>query len=263
MPDPRQEHTRAGDGVGAPESVSDDEDDLNAGLAGLSLLITGSQPLEVLLTRVADLAVRAIPGADGAGVAMHENGVLSTVVASAPFVRDIDDIQYGLGEGPCVSATAHRRVFVTGSLGGEQRRWPRFGPRVGRLGVHSALSLPLLVSDEVIGAINVYAHAKDVFDENAGQFGELFAASAAVAVHNVRVLHQAERLTRQLQVALTSRAIIDQAIGIIISRSGGTASEAFTALQNMSQREHVKLAVVAAQLVDEAAARARARHKQR
>ena len=66
--------------------------------------------------------------------------------------------------------------------------WPRFGPRAGRLGVHSALSLPLLLSDQVIGAINVYAHGKDVFDEHAAELGQLFAKPAAVAVHNAQIL---------------------------------------------------------------------------
>ena len=59
----------------------------------------------------------------------------------------------------------------SGSLGGEQR-WPRFGPRAGRLGVHSVLSLPLLTPDGVFGAMNVYAHGKDAFDEQAARIAK-------------------------------------------------------------------------------------------
>ena len=236
-----------------------DEDDLQAALLGLSRLVAGSDPLEALLTQVAEFAVRAIPGADGAGVTMHNDGKSSTVAASAPFVGDVDDIQYGLGEGPCISAAAQRCTVKTGSLGGD-KQWPRFGPRAGRLGVHSALSLPMVVSDEVIGAINVYAYSKNAFDEHASEIGELYASSAAVAVHNARLLAHARRLASELRSAMTTRAVIDQAIGIVISRSGGTAAEAFAALRTMSQNEHTKLAVVAQRLVDEAARRARARH---
>ena len=94
------------------------------------------------------------------------------------------------------------------------------GPRVGRLGVHSALSLPLLLSDRVIGAINVYAHGKDVFDEHAAELGELFAKPAAVAVHNAQILAHALALTAQLQMALSTRPVIDQAIGLIRDAAG-------------------------------------------
>ena len=99
--------------------------------------------------------------------------------------------------------------------------WPRFGPRVGRLGIHSALSLPLLLPGQVVGAINVYARGKDVFDDHAAELGELFAAPAAVAVHNAQILTQALALTVQLQTALSSRPVIDQAIGLLRGRTGG------------------------------------------
>lgn len=89
--------------------------------------------------------------------------------------------------------------------------WPRFGPRVVRLGIHSALSLPIPVSDEVVGAINVYARAKEAFDAHSVELGELFATPAAVAVHNAQVLLQAQALAAQLQGALSTRPTIDQA----------------------------------------------------
>jgi transcriptional regulator with GAF, ATPase, and Fis domain len=241
--------------------LESDEADLQASLEGMARLVTGRLTLEDLLTRVARFAVHAIPGADGAGVTLLGHGVPDTIVSSAPFVRDVDAVQYGLGEGPCISAAAQRRIIRSGSLGGEAL-WPRFGPRVGRLGVHSVLSLPLVLPDAVVGAINVYARRKDAFGEHAQQLGELFAEPAAVAVHNAHVLARAQRVVGQLQEALTSRAVIDQAIGIIISRSGGTADEAFVALRSISQRERRKLADVAQKLVDEAARRARARHSE-
>jgi GAF domain-containing protein len=138
--------------------------------------------------------------------------------------------------------------------------WPRFGPRVGRLGVHSALSLPLVLPPgETVGAINVYAHCKNAFGEHAAHLGELFATSAAVAVHNAQLLTKAQALAAQLQKALSTRPVIDQAIGLLRGRTGATADEAFVRLRRMSQSEHVKLAEVAQRIVDEAVRRARAR----
>jgi GAF domain-containing protein len=240
-----------------------DAADLRAGIDDLAGLVAGSLGLPDLLAEVSTFAVRAIPGADGAGVTLlrvdRAEDMVEALAASAPFVAEIDEIQYViLKEGPCITAALERRTVRSGSLGGE-KMWPRFGPRVGRLGVHSALSLPLLVSDRVVGAINVYARGKGVFDEHAAELGELFAKPAAVAVHNAQVLSHAFALTAQLQKALSTRPLIDQAIGLIRARSGRSTEEAFTQLRAISQAEHRKLAEVAEQIVDEAVRRARAR----
>jgi hypothetical protein len=251
-------------GTPTSEQVSADDADLQAGIGELAGLVAGSLRLPELLAEVAMFAVRAIPGADGAGVTLlqldRKDNMVAALAASAPFVVEIDEIQYvTLNEGPCITAALERRTVRSGSLGGE-KMWPRFGPRVGRLGVHSALSLPLLLTDQVVGAINVYAHGKDVFDEHAAHLGELFAKPAAVAVHNAQILDDALALTAQLQTALSTRPVIDQAIGLIRGRTGRSADDAFAQLRAMSQAEHRKLADVAQHMVDEAVRRARARH---
>jgi GAF domain-containing protein len=218
------------------------------------------------LVQVATFAAHAIPGAEGAGVTLlradRTDNRIEALAASAPFVEEIDRIQYViLNEGPCITAVLERRTVRSGSLGGE-KMWPRFGPRVGRLGVHSALSLPLLLPGQVVGAINVYAHGKEMFDEHAAELGELFAKPAAVSVHNAQILAEALTLTAQLQTALSTRPVIDQAIGLLRGRTGGTAEEAFGRLRAISQSEHTKLADVAQRIVDEAVRRARARQSQ-
>jgi GAF domain-containing protein len=151
------------------------------------------------------------------------------------------------------------RPTISGSLGSDSR-WPHFGGRVARMRVHSALALPLMVGDQVIGSINAYARNRDAFGEHAVQLESQFAQTAAVAVYNAQLLAKAQERTRQLQRALDNRAVIDQAIGIIRSRSGGSAAEAFERLAQLSQAENVKLYAVAERLVEEAVRRARARH---
>lgn len=249
----------------SPSRLEADAADLQASLRDLAGLVTGSLGLDGLLAQVATFAAHAIPGADGAGVTLlrfdRADHRVEALAASHPFVSDIDEIQYvTLKEGPCITAALEGRTVRTGSLGGE-RMWPRFGPRVGRMGVHSALSLPLLLPGQTVGAINVYAREKDVFGEHAAHLGELFAAPAAVAVHNARILTQAQALTRQLQTALATRPVIEQAIGLLRGRSGATAEEAFERLREISQSEHTKLVDVAQRMVEEAVRRARARHR--
>ncbi len=236
--------------------ASPETDDLRESLSALSRLSSGRLDMTDLLVQVATFAVRAIPGADGAGLTMMERDRSDTMVASAPFVREIDAIQYGIGEGPCISAAREGATMRSGSLGGEPR-WPRFGPRAGRLGVHSVLSLPLLTPDGVFGAMNVYAHGKDAFDEQAARIGELFAVPAAIAVQNAQVLAATKRLVTALQASLTAQTVIDRAMGIVMSRSGCSADEAFDRLRRLSQTQNTKLVVVARSLVDEAVRRAR------
>ena len=178
-----------------------EEEDLRESLVGLSRLASDRLPLEDLLTQVATYAVQAIPGADGAGLTLLEQDRADTIVATAPFVTEVDDIQYGMDQGPCISAAREGQTVLSGSLGGDPR-WPRFGGRVARLGVHSVVSLPLITPDGVVGAMNVYAHGKNVFDDRAAELGQIFAAPAAIAVHNAHVLAQTRRLANQLQSAL-------------------------------------------------------------
>jgi GAF domain-containing protein len=246
--------------AGAVDALAtDDDSDLRSSLAGLSQLATGRLELTDVLTRVAEFAVRAIPGADGAGLTLIEERRQDTIVASAPFVVEVDAIQYGIGEGPCITAAAEGQTMHSGDLAADPQ-WPRFGPRVGRLGVHSVLSLPLITPDGVVGAMNVYAHERDAFDKRAIALGELFAVPAAIAVQNAQVLAQAKRVAVQLHAALTHRAVIDQALGILMSRAGCSAEEAFDRLRRMSQTENSKLHDIAEKIVADAIRRARARH---
>lgn len=239
-------------------SSDDDFLGLAAGLAGLAGLIAGRGTLEQLLTRVAGFAALAVPGADGAGVTMLKAGQPDTIVASETFVRDVDAIQYRLGEGPCISAAAVGSTMSSGALG-EDASWPAFGPLAADLGVHSAISLPLVLDGEVLGALNVYAHAREAFDGSSRRIGEEFARPAAVAIHNARLLEQAQQTAAQLEAALTSRSTIDRAVGIVMSRSGVSPDDAFVRLRIMSQQQRTKISAVAAKLVEESARRAQAR----
>ena len=92
------------------------DEDLEGGLAGLAGLLTGHRPLQETLVHIAEFAVRAIPGAEGAGLTMLEDDRPQTVVASAEFVHAVDDVQCALGEGPCLLAVESRLTQTSGSL---------------------------------------------------------------------------------------------------------------------------------------------------
>lgn len=236
---------------------------LHTSLVDLAALVTGTSGPPDFLEQVATYAAHAIPGADGAGVTLlrldRANNRVEALAASDPFVAEIDRLQYvTVNEGPSITAASERRTVRSGSLYGE-KLWPHFGPWVGQLGIQSALSLPLLIPGQVLGAIGVYARGKDVFDDHTQELGELLAAPVAVAVHNALTLSQAITLTTRLQTSLAARPVTDEAAGLIRTRTGLSSAKAREQLHTMSQQEHLKLIEVAQHLVDDAAQRARAR----
>lgn len=121
------------------------------------------------------------------------------------------------------------------------------------------LSLPLISDGAVLGVMNVYAHPKDAFTDHAEHTGQEFAASAAVTVQNAHTLAETRHLTVHLHRAMTTRGVIDQAIGILISCTGDTPEKAFDRIRSRSQTTNTE---IAAGIIDEAVRRARRRDGQ-
>jgi GAF domain-containing protein len=121
------------------------------------------------------------------------------------------------------------------------------------------LSVPLVVGGDGIGALNIYCRQASGFSAADEALAAPFASHASVALANARVYWRTQRLADQLQEALSTRGVIEQAKGIIIAQQGCSADQAFQLLVEMSQRSHVKLHDVASDLVararDQAAGR--------
>jgi GAF domain-containing protein len=256
--------------VGNPAGASDryflrsdattTQDPLRRSLLSLQHLIPDDMCMKGMLTQVAALATCAIPGAEGAGLTLLEKDRPDVLVATAQFVSDVDAIQYGIGEGPCITAAKDGTTVRCDSLGSDDR-WPNFGPRVASLGIHSALSLPLITpKGSVIGAMNIYARHRRSFTPASAQIGESFAESAAIAVYNALVLAQAKDLAARLRTVLVSRSVIDRAIGIIMATQGSNDDDALLTLQDLTGNRPDLLIDVAQSVIDGAAHPARERH---
>lgn len=224
--------------------LTQEDADLAESLHELGQLATAELPLQALLTKVAEYAVLAIPGAEGAGLTLIAEDRSETLVATTPFVSEVDAIQYGLRQGPCISAATDAVTVLSHALG-DDKRWPEFGAQVAELGVHSALSLPLLASDRVVGAMNIYARRRNAFDARSAEVGQLFAAPAAIAVENGQVLAAARALVARLEEALETRAVIDRAIGFMIGRQRINAQEAERRLHSEARDGRASLREVA------------------
>lgn len=223
--------------------------ELQESLTALGQFVLSEQSLQESLQRVAELCVRAVDGADGAGVTWVVARKPTTVTAAGDFVRRIDEIQYALDEGPCLEAYATQQMVLVENLEPEER-WPRFTPAALGNGLRGVVAAPLSVHGAQLGALNIYALQSGVFDDAAVRTAELFAEQAAIVLANAQAFTRAQTTASNLGEALTSRAVIDMAKGIIMGQQKCTPEEAFDQLRQMSQRRHRKVREIAQELVD-------------
>jgi GAF domain-containing protein len=207
--------------------------------------------MESLLQSMADLTKRVMPGDPEASVTLLIKDQPSTVVDTGPLALGLDEVQYERGDGPCLHAA---RTGVATEIGDTRAdgRWPDFARHAAGHGVLSSLSVPLLLAgeEEYAGALNIYARTPDAFDEASRTVATGFAPYAAVAAGTVQAYRSARKTADNLQIALESRAVIEQAKGIIMARNRCDADEAFAMLKRISQHRNVKLHRVAQAIVD-------------
>ncbi|NIH79810.1 ANTAR domain-containing response regulator [Amycolatopsis viridis] len=213
------------------------------------------QPLEVVAKGIADNAVATLPEADAATItAVAEDGHLYTLAATDEGIVDIDECQYRTRRGPCVEA-ATRRHPVRAVVGEHEQEWPEFTAAAKAAGINTYLSVPLVLpgddeEDEVVGGLDMYSLTAQAFDDYDEHVMRLFTTAACDAFINARRWAATNRKIGQLEAALTSRAEIDQAKGVLMAIHGCTAEEAFTRLVEESQRTNTKLAAVARALIE-------------
>jgi GAF domain-containing protein len=237
--------------------VAEPTEALSASIDALTSFLIGEQTMGQTLQRVAELGEAAIPGADLTGLTLlTKEGRPTTAVCTDPETAALDQIQYDVGDGPCLTAFREMRVISVPKMEAETR-WPAMAARASDKGVHSSLSAPLIVADSGIGALNFYARSENAFREGDADTAQTFALHAAVVLANAQAYWSAYELSQQLEQAMVSRAEIEQAKGVIIEQSGVSSDEAFELLKRASQRENRKLREVATEIVKRAQERRR------
>lgn len=216
--------------------------------AELLQLLAQAPDLDAFLDRLVRLAARAVPAAIACGITLRRNGRPFTVASSDTFAAQIDELQYESDEGPCLHALRSGKTVHVDDLVAE-RRWDRFRPSALAHGMASSLSLPLTVDGQVAAALNLYSRSAHAFSAADADMARALAAQCTAALEVI--LHQTEQalLREQLDAALRSRAVIDQALGILMAQQRCTAREAFDLLRQASQHRNRKLRQVAADVV--------------
>lgn len=219
------------------------------GSSSLTGFVVSDNQLDVTLQRVAELATREVFGCDMAGITLLRDGRPVTAVFTDSTAPEVDTAQYETGKGPCLDASRDLVVYRIDDTANEAR-WPEFAAAARAAGIQSTLSLPLVVGAAGLGALNLYSYDLDAFVEE--DDATVFAAQAAVVLANSQAYWAAQALAAQLEQALASRAVIEQAKGILIATQRYSEDEAFADLRRRSQNTNRKVREIATDIVQAA-----------
>jgi GAF domain-containing protein len=206
--------------------------------------------MDDLLQTVTDLAKTVMPGNPETSVTLLVKDHPATVATTGQLAVDLDERQYERGHGPCLHAARTGELTEIADTRAD-RRWPDYLPRAVQQGVLSSLSVPLAIDDDdqVTGALNIYAREPNAFDEDSRTAATRFGPYAAVAAGNLHAYQAARDRADNLQAALETRGVIDQAKGILMATRQLTADQAFQVLAQVSMKTNRKLHAIADELV--------------
>jgi GAF domain-containing protein len=224
------------------------QEPLARSLSALSRFFVGDGTLHETLSRVAQYAEKAVPAAAMTGLTMLVDGRTTTAVFTDEAAPEIDSAQYETGIGPCLDSFRHRKIFRIDDTTKDDR-WAAFSEAAAAHGIRSTLSMPLVANHEGLGALNFYSRTPNGFSEEDEDVASQFGVQAAVVLANAQAYWDAHQLSQNLATAMQSRAVIEQAKGILMGAQRCSADEAFQILVRASQRENRKLREIAEGIV--------------
>ena len=208
-------------------------------------MVVADRTLEEVLGDITLIAARGIPGAEATSTTLIRGERPFTAAYSGEMALAADELQYEHGYGPCVDAGRGNVVLRVDDMRTETR-WPHYVERVQDTGVRSSLSVPLPYQGTSIGALNVYSGEPGAFaSPESLDAGLQIAEAIAVAVVNADAHAQLREQARNMRVAMDSRAVIEQAKGVLMAQRHVDADQAFDILREASQRYNRKLRDIA------------------
>lgn len=184
-----------------------------------------------------------------AGIMLATDGGLRLVTSTSDEMETVELFELQAHEGPCLDCFHSGQPVVDGALAIDDRRWPRFTPVALGAGFRAADAVPMRLRGEVIGAVNLFRVASDPMSDDDIVLAQALAGAATIAVLHHRALLEAHDVSDQLQRALTSRVVIEQAKGVISQGLGVDVENAFTLLRRHSRNNNERLADAAARIV--------------
>lgn len=203
-----------------------------------------------LLTLLADRCVDVLDvGAAGLMLVAPE-GDLRVMASSSEAMRVLELFELQAQEGPCLDCYRTGEPVVNQDLAVVNHRWPRFAPEALAAGFHSVHALPMRLRGTVIVALNLFHVEPGEMPQADIAAAQAMADVATIAILSHRAAREAQLVNEQLNAALNSRVVIEQAKGMVAERTGFTMEEAFSTLRNHARNHNLRLAGVAQDVID-------------
>lgn len=181
-----------------------------------------------------------------------QRGQLRLVAASTERTRLLELFQLQAEEGPCLDCFNSGQSVECAELEGEDVPWPRFAAEAVSAGFHAVTALPMRLRSDVVGAMNLFRYASGTLGGDDVRVAQGLADIATIGLLHERAVREQEILSEQLQTALNSRVLIEQAKGVIAERRGCDMEEAFAALRTYARGHGRALSAVALEVVQRA-----------
>jgi GAF domain-containing protein len=187
--------------------------------------------------------------ADAAGLILaDQHSVLQVMASTTEEARLLELFVLQNDEGPCLDCYTTGQQITNVDLGEFSQRWPRFHAAATAAGFHSTHALPLRLRGRVIGALNLFCAQRSTLTQEDIELGQALCDIATVALLQERAIRSGEILAEQLQSALNSRIVIEQAKGILAASAGLSLNAAFSLMRDHARRNHLHLSAVAAEI---------------
>jgi transcriptional regulator with GAF, ATPase, and Fis domain len=201
------------------------------------------------LHRLTDRCVSLLDVSAAGLLLTDQRGALRMVAASTEETRLLELFQLQTDQGPCVDCFRTGRPVAVADLAATDR-WPRFVAAARETGFASVHALPMRLRTEVIGALNLFGTQPGGLDENTVRLGQAFADVATIGLLQARAIGRRDTLAEQLQTALNSRILIEQAKGVIAERRRLDMDQSFTILRGTARASNRRLSELARAVID-------------
>ncbi|WP_229904920.1 GAF and ANTAR domain-containing protein [Lentzea cavernae] len=243
-------------------SVDDDRpdplerlDETADALEVLRAALTGDESPDDALQQLTETAINAIADADAVTLTVMTQQQPRTAAATDPILVDIDEKQFSADRGPCMQS-ARTLEAVRAVVGEHQDEWPEFEAAAASHDIRAYLSVPVVLPSgdggeaQHLGSINVYSRTAEAFDPFDEGLMRLFTTTASATIASAQHSQRLHDQIQSLERALVTRAVIDQAKGVLMAVHKCSADEAFDMLVQRSQHENIKLRDIARNLLD-------------
>lgn len=223
--------------------------ELGATLGRIRGLVLTQETAQHAVDLLAQVAQESTPDASGAGVSLIRESQRTSVGATDALVRTADDLQYSLGEGPCLTAWSTRAPVMIDDTTTDER-FPRWSAAAAEAGVISCFSVPLLRGRDSLGAMKVYATVPSAFGEmDRTRLTSLSVAASALLGH-VQTSESSTRISSELRESLRSRDLVGIAKGMLMQREGLTEAEALRAMTSRARATGVSFRQLTTEIVN-------------